>query len=1226
MYQVVLINNGIETVIHHSTADEQAPHLASMNLQMFENQSNIFNFVIYKHYSGYNDIVDLATQIKIFDLQNGNIKYEGRILVATENMDSEGKFYKEVTCESELAYLNDSLVGRWELHPSTLPEDSVSYAEPNHTILTALTKIIDNHNSSVEAYKQFTIGIVEISGGVYFTTNRESSLDALIRNIISDNGVVIKIRKENGIRYLDILIDDPSISNTIIALSRNLKTFKKTPNYATFCTKLLAIGADGLTFESINNGKNYVENVEAIEQFGSIKKSFEWTYITAEDELLQKAQTKLTEVLSNTYVSVEVTALDLNCIGLTPEEFNVSTKYLIENEVQNFSEVLKVVQLDLDLLAVWNSKLTFSNKPIISSSNATDVQQQVNTNRNETLTYNGRLTQKVIGVDERLEAYKEKTDLAIGIIKTDVAEAQEDIVVLNQEVDVVGNAITNHANNINNPHKVTKAQIGLGNVDNTSDLNKPISTATQIALDVLTTGSNNYVHPVNHAPSIIAQDSTNRFVTDIEKVTWNGKAETSVATTSVNGLMSIIDKTKLDTIEANAEVNNISDINATDLTDGGDTTLHYHATDRNRTNHTGTQLASTISDFASTVRSTVLTGLTTTTNVVISATDTVLSALGKLQKQITDNLSTLTSHTGNTSNPHSTTKAQVGLGNVDNTSDTNKPISSAAQSALDSKINTSQKGVANGVAQLDANGLVPSSQLPSYVNDILEYTSNALFPATGEAGIIYLNTTTNLTYRWSGTVYAEVSPSIALGETSSTAYAGDKGKTTTDKVNAHIINTTNPHNVTKAQVGLGNVDNVNTNNQTPTYTLASTNTTLTSGEILTTAFGKIAKAISSLISHLADTVSHITSTERTNWNSASNNNHVHSNKTTLDNTTASYTTAEQTKLSGISTGANNYTLPVASTVIGGVKSGTDITVDASGNVSVNDDSHNHVIANVDGLQTALDGKVDDNQVLTNVPLNAKFTDTVYVHPTNHAPSIITQDSSNRFVTDTEKATWNGKATQATIDASINTIQIGGRNLIILSKLYSYAGYNTTPTITNAVISTVGAGTVYALTLARGGWTPENIQYTLSGIMKKNGVPVTNAMWTLKRASTYNPSLATNSFYIDDTTGKFVITETYSGSSSWIFHALVTFVVGDVITIENFKMEKGNKATDWTPAIEDMAYKTANGATRPTTNLFVGMVFFDTRLGKPIWCKTTSPVAWVDSTGRNADATPGLYIN
>ena len=76
----------------------------------------------------------------------------------------------------------------------------------------------------------------------------------------------------------------------------------------------------------------------------------------------------------------------------------------------------------------------------------------------------------------------------------------------------------------------------------------------------------------------------------------------------------------------------------TDLTDGGDTTLHYHATDRNRTNHTGTQLASTISDFASTVRSTVLTGLSTATSAVISASDTVLSALGKLQAQISGKL------------------------------------------------------------------------------------------------------------------------------------------------------------------------------------------------------------------------------------------------------------------------------------------------------------------------------------------------------------------------------------------------------------------------------------------------------------------------------------------------------------------------------------------------------------------------------------------------------------
>ncbi|MGJ0847408.1 hypothetical protein ACR77J_12025 [Tissierella praeacuta] len=87
---------------------------------------------------------------------------------------------------------------------------------------------------------------------------------------------------------------------------------------------------------------------------------------------------------------------------------------------------------------------------------------------------------------------------------------------------------------------------------------------------------------------------------------------------------------------------------------------------KNRANHTGTQLSSTISDFATAIRSTVLTGLSNTTNAVITATDTVLSALGKLQKQITDNLLSLNTHIGNKSNPHNVKKADVELENVDN--------------------------------------------------------------------------------------------------------------------------------------------------------------------------------------------------------------------------------------------------------------------------------------------------------------------------------------------------------------------------------------------------------------------------------------------------------------------------------------------------------------------------------------------------------------------------------
>lgn len=185
-----------------------------------------------------------------------------------------------------------------------------------------------------------------------------------------------------------------------------------------------------------------------------------------------------------------------------------------------------------------------------------------------------------------------------------------------------------HISDFNNPHFVTKAQVGLENVDNTSDLNKPISTATQTALNA-------------KEPTITA-GTTAKF--------WRGdKAWT---------------------------------------------------------------------DFATTVRASILTGLSLATGTVIAATDSVLVALGKLQKQITDNLSTLTTHTGNVSNPHSVTKTQVGLGSVDNTSDASKPISTATQTALDLKANlisptftTPSLGVASGTSFNSITGL--SSTTPT---------------------------------------------------------------------------------------------------------------------------------------------------------------------------------------------------------------------------------------------------------------------------------------------------------------------------------------------------------------------------------------------------------------------------------------------------------------------------------------------------------------------------------
>lgn len=205
-------------------------------------------------------------------------------------------------------------------------------------------------------------------------------------------------------------------------------------------------------------------------------------------------------------------------------------------------------------------------------------------------------------------------------------------------------------------------------------------------------------------------------------------------------------------------------------------------------------------------------------------------------------------HINDKDNPHEVTKAQVGLGNVDNTADIDKPVSNAVQEQLDTKFGEANLGTGTitntitfrdktggtlldsviipgatdseagllsaadktkidtldetyvrqsdlgvSVPQLDESGKVPASQLPTYVDDVLEGTlvSSTEFTLNegqqGEvkqSGVVYVDTTTNKSYRWSGSQYVMTGSDLALGETSSTAYAGDKGKANRDAINS----------------------------------------------------------------------------------------------------------------------------------------------------------------------------------------------------------------------------------------------------------------------------------------------------------------------------------------------------------------------------------------------------------------------------------------------------------
>lgn len=186
-----------------------------------------------------------------------------------------------------------------------------------------------------------------------------------------------------------------------------------------------------------------------------------------------------------------------------------------------------------------------------------------------------------------------------------------------------------------------------------------------------------YTHPATHAPGIIVQDANNRFSTDSEKTNWNAafthisdvikhitSAERTLWNTVSNKLDATANAVSASKWATSRAINLNGDVTGSASADGSaDITITATVGDDSH-NHT----SSTITDFLAAARATTLTGLSTATNAIITVTDTILAALGKLQAQISANLTTLTNHTGNTSNPHSTTASQVGLGNVTNES------------------------------------------------------------------------------------------------------------------------------------------------------------------------------------------------------------------------------------------------------------------------------------------------------------------------------------------------------------------------------------------------------------------------------------------------------------------------------------------------------------------------------------------------------------------------------
>ena len=249
-----------------------------------------------------------------------------------------------------------------------------------------------------------------------------------------------------------------------------------------------------------------------------------------------------------------------------------------------------------------------------------------------------------------------------------------------------------------------------------------------------------------------------------------------------------------------------------------------------------------------------------------------------------------------------------GLSTNDFTEEYKQKIDSVSEE-IENKLDSSLKGAVNGIAELDENGKVPSNQLPSYVDDVIEgYFSDSKFyeesshatEITGESGKIYVDITSGKTYRWSGSAFVVISETIALGETSSTAYRGDRGKVAYEhSQTAHAPADAEVNQNAFSSVKVGD-NTVSANTKTDTITFeAGSNVTLsadTSGKVITISSTDTKITVDSSLSGTSTNPVQ-NKVVKAALDEKADNSHSHANATT--STAGFMSAADKTKLDSI---------------------------------------------------------------------------------------------------------------------------------------------------------------------------------------------------------------------------------------------------------------------------------------------------------------------------------------
>ena len=277
-------------------------------------KAGFLEFTIYPSHPRYNEVVEMLAMVEVH--RNDDVIFYGRVL------EIEYGFYneKQVTCEGDLAFLNDSLIP-----PHTYGSSFSGY----------LQYIISKHNAQVESNKQFRVGKFTVGDFSPFAVveNLEyiSALESLNKRMVEASGGYLNVRNEGGIKYLDLLdlyADATNISKQSIRLGKNLIDYKNSTNSEDVFSCIVPLGAKiddtelRIDVKNVNSGLPYIENAQAIELYGRIYRQVIFENITYPQTLLETATAYLAENYAG-ISSIEITAADLSVVDSSIESFSV---------------------------------------------------------------------------------------------------------------------------------------------------------------------------------------------------------------------------------------------------------------------------------------------------------------------------------------------------------------------------------------------------------------------------------------------------------------------------------------------------------------------------------------------------------------------------------------------------------------------------------------------------------------------------------------------------------------------------------------------------------------------------------------------------------------------------------------------------------------------------------------------------------------------------------------